>query len=86
MLNTDLLPDHILNILRENYTENEINAMTRREIFEAWLEWQGFIGYTYKFIDVICSLFPTEESIKYNSAKISEIDFDYKIDESESTL
>ena len=82
MKNTNLLSDCILNILRENYTEDEINCMTRKDILDAWLVWHGIIGYTSYIISVIEELFPSS-GIENNSTVVMECDFDCKVDETE---
>lgn len=42
----------ILNDLMENYSEEEIDNMDARQVLEAWLEWEGIIGYTGEIIKV----------------------------------
>jgi hypothetical protein len=79
MKNTEILSEGYLNILRENYTEDEINMMSRKDILNAYLEWQGIIGYTFKIIRLMEDLFPYE----LTNSIITERDFDYKIDECE---
>ena len=82
MKNTEILSEGYLNILRENYTEDEINMMSRKDILNAYLEWQGIIGYTFKIIRLMEDLFPYDLT-ETNSMTVMERDFDYKIDECE---
>ena len=82
MKNTEILSEGYLNILRENYTEDEINMMSRKDILNAYLEWQGIIGYTFKIIRLMEDLFPYDLT-ETNSMTAMERDFDYKIDECE---
>lgn len=82
MKNTEILSEGYLNILRKNYTEDEINMMSRKDILNAYLEWQGIIGYTFKIIRLMEDLFPYDLT-ETNSMTVMERDFDYKIDECE---
>jgi hypothetical protein len=82
MKNTEILSEGYLNILRTNYTEDEINMMSRKDILNAYLEWQGIIGYTFKIIRLMEDLFPYNLT-ETNSMTVMERDFDYKIDECE---
>ena len=85
MKNTEILSEGYLNILRQNYTEDGINIMSRKDILNAYLEWQGIIGYTSKIIRIIEDLFPYDLA-ETNSMPITERDFDYMIDECEGEL
>ena len=82
MKNTEILSECYLKILRESYTEDEINMMSRKDILNAYLEWQGIIGYTFKIIRLMEDLFPYDLT-ETNSMTVMERDFDYKIDECE---
>lgn len=82
MKNTEILSEGYLKILRENYTDDEINMMSRKDILNAYLEWQGVIGYTFKIIRLMEDLFPYDLT-ETNSMTVMERDFDYKIDECE---
>ena len=82
MKNTEILSEGYLKILRESYTEDEINMMSRKDILNAYLEWQGIIGYTFKIIRLMEDLFPYNLT-ETNSMTVMERDFDYKIDERE---
>jgi hypothetical protein len=82
MKNTEILSESYLNILRQNYTEDEINMMSRKNILNAYLEWQGIIGYTFKIIRLMEDLFPYDLT-ETNSMTVMERDFDYKVDECE---
>lgn len=60
-LETPEVPNYIMKDLRqlreldENDTsqDEEILAMSGFEFFDEWLKWNGFLGYTRDFIDVI---------------------------------
>ena len=82
MKNTEILSEGYLKILRENYTDDEINMMSRKDILNAYLEWRGVIGYTFKIIRLMEDLFPYDLT-ETNSMTVMERDFDYKIDECE---
>ena len=82
MKNTELLSLGYIKDLKENYTEEEINSMSRKEILEAYLRWQGIIGYSNKIVRLMEDLFPYDLT-ETNSFSITERDFDYKIDECE---
>lgn len=87
MTNTELLEQMwfyrtIRDFVMENYNleskeeiDEFINGMTRRELLDAWLTWEGLIDYTDTIIDIVCSLFQDEE---YGG--LNEIDFDETID------
>ena len=47
----------ILNVLRENYSDEEINSMSINEIFEAWCEWEGLLGYATKIKKIIRNIY-----------------------------
>lgn len=82
MKNTELLSLGYIKELKENYTEEEINSMSRKEILEAYLRWQGIIGYSNKIVRLMEDLFPYDLT-ETNSFSITERDFNYKIDENE---
>jgi len=42
----------ILDDLLENHSEESINRMSAKEILDAWLNWEGIIGYTNKIIRI----------------------------------
>lgn len=47
------------------YRRKEAEAMSNRELFDAWLEWQGIIGYSEYILEVLSSLgFIKEETIE----------------------
>ena len=54
-------PNWIVKNVRENLglepdddsRDNEIATMSRREVFERWLTWQGIIGYGCYILDTI---------------------------------
>ena len=57
----DAIIDHIEDQLNtDSYTRNEtiarINAMSKWEIFNAYLEEEGIIGYTDKIVDLFITL------------------------------
>ena len=35
------------------YSESRVNRMTDEELFDAWLRWNGIIGYTWDIIDMV---------------------------------
>lgn len=43
----------ILDDLKENFTEEFINTMTPREFMNAWLEWEGIIGFTHQIMEIV---------------------------------
>ena len=43
----------ILEDLLENNTEEEINAMTGKQILNEWLTWEGIIGYHRSIFKII---------------------------------
>lgn len=59
------VPDYIMRDLRqrreldENDTsqDEEILQMSGFKFFDEWLKWNGFVGYTSDFLDVIYSAF-----------------------------
>lgn len=42
------------------YNEQEVNNMTNYEIFDAWLKYQGIIGYTDIIIEKVESIFDVD--------------------------
>jgi len=56
MLNVKTIPSNILKVLRENFNEANIAAMSAKEAFEYFLEWNGIIGYHDMFWDAVLSL------------------------------
>lgn len=63
--NTEKIPQCIIRDVRERLGyepddtshDDEINVMSPREIFEAWLEWQGISGYSDRILKVIHGIF-----------------------------
>ena len=50
----------ILEDLKENYTEEEINRMSPKRILRVWLEWEGIIGFTDSIVEVFNTFFKEE--------------------------
>lgn len=48
-------------VTEAGYTMNEVTGMSRFEIVDAWLRWEGIIGYTQKIINLCDS---TKESVE----------------------
>ena len=44
-ISVSALSQHVLGDLLENHTSQEIEMMTTGEAFDAWLKFQGIIGY-----------------------------------------
>ena len=42
------------------YSRSQLERMDNRELFDAWLEWHGFIGWTDDILSTIESLFNVE--------------------------
>lgn len=49
----DAIPRGILRVLREDLDmgEDRITLMSPREVLDAWLTWEGIIGYTEQIIE-----------------------------------
>lgn len=45
MLNLALLPDDVIEDLRENHSDEQIQQMSVNEAFDRFLDWNGIIGY-----------------------------------------
>lgn len=62
---TYLLPKRIVKVVRQtmgldadDYTrDKEIACMSHRELFDAWLTWNGIIGYTEEILDTIETIY-----------------------------
>lgn len=87
MTNYEILSNNgewILSDLREYFNFDsegfieQINSMSRGDILEGWLTWQGIIGYTDDIITVIIALFQGDESGQ-NINTIDECDFDINL-------
>lgn len=52
--------DNVLEILRENYTDDIINKMNCNEIFNALLEYEGIINYTEKIKQMIYNVYEVD--------------------------
>jgi len=55
------LPDHIACDILENRDDENLVSLTRREAIEAWLEWNGIIGYTSSIIDLFSAVVSEEK-------------------------
>lgn len=52
----------ILDDLLENFTPQGINSMTPKEILNAWLEWEGIIGYTTSINRIIETFYKSNDN------------------------
>jgi len=43
----------ILDDLQENHSDETIENMTTEEILDAWLQWEGIIGFTDKIMSIV---------------------------------
>ncbi len=68
------IPENILNDLREDHTDQEILAMTPREMFKGYLEWNGIIGYSDDFWDAVVALH-TLETLQKAQETIGDLDW-----------
>jgi hypothetical protein len=51
------LPKYVYYTLTEiGFTDEEITQMSRETIINAWLNWQGIIGYTLQIMSVVDSI------------------------------
>ena len=65
MKNTERIDEHILKDVRRNtpfnskedFSDDEINKKSNREIFDHWLQWNGLIGYTSTIISVVENIY-----------------------------
>jgi len=63
-----MYPEWILKNIRQNLglepddtsQDDEINAMSKQEVFERYLTWQGIIGYSDRIISVIETIYNVE--------------------------
>lgn len=46
--------------LDDTSQDDEINAMSKQEIFERYLTWQGIIGYSNRIISLIETIYNVE--------------------------
>lgn len=61
-------PPYIMRNVRENLglesddtsKDREINEMDKRRVLDAYLTWEGIIGYTYEIISIIEDIFEVE--------------------------
>ena len=44
-------------INKAEYPEEMVNDMTKFELLDHWLEWEGICGYTEEIIDTVENLF-----------------------------
>jgi len=64
----------ILEDLKENYTKEQINRMSPTKFLNAWLEWEGIIGYTASILNIVDLFY----EIKTETETIAKPeDFDY---------
>lgn len=60
-----MYPEWLLKNIRQNLglepddtsQDDEINAMSKQEVFERYLTWQGIIGYSDRIISVIETIY-----------------------------
>ena len=69
----------LYNDLVENYTDEDIDNMNRREILEGYLNWHGIVGYSDDIIACLEALFTMDKSNQIFSY-LCECDFDCKLD------
>lgn len=63
-----MYPEWLLKNIRQNLglepddtsQDDEINAMSKQEVFERYLTWQGIIGYSNRIISVIETIYNVE--------------------------
>jgi hypothetical protein len=70
MTDISKIPSYILNNARKNvpmikgsfheFSDEQLSKMTKREIFDHYLEWNGIIGFSSSILDVIEELFKVE--------------------------
>ena len=51
MTNPDKLKDKVLEVIRENLSDEEIPYSSAEELMDAFLQWEGIIGYTSMIIE-----------------------------------
>lgn len=64
MKNSKRIDSHILEYIRQNtpfgranFTDEEIDAKSNRQLLDHWLQWQGIIGYTNSIISTIENIY-----------------------------
>lgn len=55
-MNKEELKDYLVNET-DNYTREEVENMTNKELFDAYLHWNGLIGWTETIMDTVEQLF-----------------------------
>ena len=67
MIDITKIPEYILEDARQNvpfgreaYTNEELSKMSKRELFDHYLQWQDIIGYSNDLLNVIESIFQVE--------------------------
>ena len=63
--------------------DGTINAMSRGEVIEAYLEYNGIMGYASSLIDLFTALFNSDE-YEDGFRMLSEADFDMKLNGDEA--
>lgn len=58
------IPIHVLVDLQEELTDKEILAMSPKELFTAYLEWNGIQGYSHDFWTAVTELHKLESKEK----------------------
>ena len=72
----------IYNDLAENYTDAEIDNMSRAEVLEGYVSYNGAIGFSNIIISCIEALFHSDTTGQ-GYEWLCECDFDYRLDGSE---
>lgn len=55
-MNKEELKDYLVNETA-NYTREEVENMSNKELFDAYLVWNGLIGWTDTILDTVEQLF-----------------------------
>ena len=55
MINYNELPDYVQEAVQEmsDYNEGDMEALTWKEVFKLWLEYEGIINYSDTIIEVL---------------------------------
>lgn len=73
-IQAETLSPLVLRDLRENYSLKEIEQMTVSEAFDAWLQYNGIIGFGTRIRRVLFDISTSSTGVLYNTdGKIEEI-------------
>lgn len=72
----------IYNDLAENYSDAEIDNMSRAEVLEGYMRYNGVINFSNDIITCMEALFHNDKTRQYY-CELAECDFDCKLDGSE---